>query len=434
MLIPSIDIQDGQAVQLVGGETLAIEAGDPLAVAEGLAVAGEIAVVDLDAALGRGDNTSVIRELCRRHPCRVGGGIRDEDAARRWLDAGARRIVLGTAARPELLARLPRERVVVALDARHGEVVVEGWRTGTGRSIADALAEVRELAGGVLITFVELEGRLGGTALEKVAALVTAAGDARLTIAGGITDADEIARLDALGADAQVGMALYSGRLDLADALAAPLRSDRPDGLWPTVVCDEAGRALGLAWSDAESLREAVRSRTGVYHSRSREGLWRKGASSGATQELLRVDLDCDRDALRFRVRQAAPGFCHVGTRSCWGADGGLPELARRLAALRDDAAPGSYTARLLGDPELLASKLREEADELVRARTAAETVHEAADLLYFTLVRLVQSGVELSAVEAELDRRALQVTRRPGDAKPIPAATARRVPLPPVH
>lgn len=419
MLIPSLDIQDGQAVQLVGGETFALSAGDPLAVAEQLAVAGELAVVDLDAALGRGDNARIIRELCRRHRCRVGGGIRDEDSARRWLDEGAAALVLGTAARPELLARLPRERLVVALDARHGDVVVDGWRTSTGRSIEQALADVRELVAGVLVTFVEREGRMAGTALERVAPLVEACGDARLTVAGGVTTAEEIARLDALGADAQVGMALYTGQLDLAEALAAPLRSDRADGLWPTVVCDEAGRALGLAWSDAESLGEAVRTRRGVYHSRSRSALWIKGASSGATQELLSVDLDCDRDALRFRVRQAGRGFCHAGTRSCWGSDRGLDALARTLRARLDDAPPGSYTARLLGDPALLDAKLREEVDELVEARTPGEVVHEAADVLYFTLVRLLAAGASLGDVEAELDRRARRVTRRAGEARP---------------
>jgi phosphoribosyl-AMP cyclohydrolase / phosphoribosyl-ATP pyrophosphohydrolase len=418
MIVPSIDLMDGQTVQLVGGKEHALDAGDPRPIAKRFALAGEIAVIDLDAALGSGSNAELVRDLVRIAPCRVGGGIRDLQTAVQWLDAGATKIVLGTAATPELLRQLPRERLVAALDADRGEVVVEGWRTNTGESILDRMRRLKGLVGGFLITFVEREGRLGGTNLDAVPELVEAAGDARVTIAGGITTPSDIARLDAMGADAQVGMALYTGRLDLGDAIAAPLRSDRPDGLWPTVITDESGVALGLAYSSAESLRQAVHSRRGVYHSRTR-GLWIKGESSGDTQQLLRVDVDCDRDTLRFTVRQRGRGFCHLGTATCWGATRGLPALEARIAAQAASATAGSYTARLLSDPALLRSKLVEEADELAAARDRANVASEAADLLYFASVAMRRAGVGLADVAAELDQRGLRLTRRPGNAKP---------------
>lgn len=416
MIVPSIDLMDGQAVQLIGGERKVLEAGDPRPIAERFARVGEIAVVDLDAALGRGDNTALIEQLVDIAPCRVGGGIRDLDSARHWLDRGARRIVLGTAARPELLAELPRERVVVALDARDGEVVVEGWTRPTGRQILERVAELRELAGGFLVTFVEREGRLAGFDRDMVRPIVDAAGAVPVTIAGGVTTAEDVAVLDAAGAEAQVGMALYTGRLPLADAFAAPLAA-RCEPPWATVVCDERGVALGLAWSDMESLGEAIERGRGIYHSR-RRGLWVKGETSGATQDLVRVDLDCDRDALRFVVRQHGAGFCHRDTRTCWGEDEGIGRLARVLAGRALQAPAGSYSRRLLEDDDLLASKLREEAAELAEARGAAEVVHEAADVMYFALVAMARSGVSLADVERELDRRSLRVTRRPGDAK----------------
>ena len=419
MIVPSIDLRQGRAVQLVGGETLKIDAGDPEPIARRFAVAGETAVIDLDAAMGKGDNTATIERLLKLAPCRVGGGIRDVDSARRWLDRGAHKIILGTAARPDVLRHLPKDRVIAALDARDGEVVVEGWQRKTGHGIYERMRELNGLVGGYLVTFVEREGRLGGTDMEQVAGLVAAAGDARVTIAGGVTTAAEIAELDRLGADAQVGMALYSGRLDLGDAIAAPLRSDRPDGLWPTVVCDAQGRALGLVYSNAESLRTAVQMRRGVYWSRSRDALWVKGETSGATQELLAVALDCDRDALRFTVAQTIPGFCHQHTWTCWGPDHGLPALARRVAERLQEAPEGSYTRRLFEDPELLRGKLLEEAAELAAARTPADVAWEAADVLYFALVAAVQYGVDLTQIEAELDRRALGLVRRKGDAKP---------------
>ncbi len=412
MIVPSIDLQGGQAVQLVEGRELAIEAGDPRPIAERFAVAGEIAVIDLDAAMGKGANRELIEDLIRRVPARVGGGIRDEATAVRWLDAGARRIILGTAATPELLAKLPRERLIAALDARDGEVVVEGWTARTGRRVLDRVAELKDHVGGFLVTFVEREGRMGGTDLELARAIVEAAGDAGVTIAGGVTEVAEIRDLDRLGADAQVGMALYSGRLDLGAAIAAPLASDRPDGLIPTVVTDEQGTALGLVYSSDESIRAAVAERRGIYHSRSR-GLWRKGESSGAAQELVRIDPDCDRDAVRFVVRQEGAGFCHLARRSCFGEDAGLGALMRRLEARRTAAPAGSYTKRLFESPELLAAKLTEEAGELVAAHEREHVVHEAADVLFFTLARLAAEGIDLAEVERHLDRRALKVTRR---------------------
>jgi len=412
MIVPSIDLQDGHAVQLIGGETKALDAGDPRPLATTYGRVGEIAVVDLDAALGRGSNAAVIEELLDLARCRVGGGIRDVASAIRWLDRGATRVVLGTAARPEVLQELPSERVIAALDARHGEVVVEGWQKRTGQQVLERIAALRDLVGGFLVTFVEREGRLQGTDLAFAKEIKAAAGDAAVTIAGGITTAEEVRALDQLGCEAQIGMALYTGKLPLAEAFAAPLASDRPDGLWPTVVVDERGVALGLCYSDLDSLRAALEHGQGVYHSRSR-GLWVKGATSGAIQELLRVDADCDRDALRFTVRQAPPGFCHLATRTCWGEEDGLGALARCLAARKETAPPGSYTARLLADPALLGAKLREEAQELAEAQSRAQVVHEAADVLYFTLTTLARHGVDLAEVEAALDRRARMVTRR---------------------
>jgi len=412
MIIPSIDLLDGEAVQLVGGEQLALNAGDPSPLADIYGRVGEVAVIDLDAARGEGSNAEVIRDLVRRAPCRVGGGIRTVQDAIAWLDAGAEKVILGTAARPEVLRQLPRERVIAAVDARHGEVVVEGWRRGTGREIRTVMEALRPFVSGFLVTFVEREGRLGGTAMDEVADLVHAAGDARVTIAGGVTSAAEIASLDRLGADAQVGMALYTGQLSLAEAFCAPLVSDRPDGLWPTVVTDARGIALGLTYSNAQSVSAALARGRGIYWSR-RRGLWEKGRTSGATQRLLSVAADCDRDALRFTVAQAEPGFCHIGMRSCFGPEAGLGRLERTLRDRVRSAPDGSYTRRLLDDPSLLRAKLLEEAAELAEARGGEAVTWETADLLYFAMVAAARDGVGLADVEVELDRRSRAMTRR---------------------
>jgi phosphoribosyl-ATP pyrophosphohydrolase len=419
MIVPSIDLMQGRAVQLRRGRELVLDGGDPLARLEEFAVAGEVAVVDLDAALGEGSNAALIREMVRRAPCRVGGGIRDLDTARAWLDAGAARIVIGSAASPDFCGALPRERVIAAVDAERGQVVVEGWRTATGRSVLERIRELVPVVGGFLFTQVEKEGAMGGFDFQAVAAAVRAAAErgARLTAAGGITTASEIAELDGIGADAQVGMALYTGRLALGEAVAAPLVKPVGD-VWPTVVCDEWGHALGLVWSTRESLARAIAQRRGVYWSRSRQAVWVKGETSGNTQELVRVDLDCDRDALRFTVRQRGAGFCHLERPACWPSGFDLDDLARTITQRAAQPESGSGTAKLLADPALLAAKLREEAEELGRANARADVVHETADVLYLALVALVRGGGTLTEVVAELSRRRGAVTRRPMAAK----------------
>lgn len=416
MLIPSIDLVDGQAVQLIGGEKLAIEAGDPRPWARRFGRVGTVAVVDLDAALGRGANEAVIRELLELAPCRVGGGIRSLEQARSWLDAGAEQIVVGTRAEAQFLDQLPRERVVVALDARRGVVATEGWTRTTGACVTERLGELQEHCAGFLVTCIENEGRLRGVDFDFVRQLKQAAGERPLTFAGGVATAAEIAQLEAMGVDAQVGMALYRGDLDLAAAWTAGLR-ETPDRLWPTVVCDEQGVALGFVYSSTRSIRAALEEGIGVYESR-RRGLWRKGETSGNVQELIRIEADCDRDALRFFVRQAGTGFCHREQSSCWGPARGLKKLEQTLARRLRVREAGSYTNRLFDDPELLGDKLVEEARELATAEGPDEVVHEATDVLFFASVKLAQSGLSWAAVERELDRRSRRVQRRGGDSK----------------
>eukprot|EP01041_Mallomonas_annulata_P004061 gene4062-8076_t len=204
------------------------------------------------------------------------------------------------------------------------------------------------------------------------------------------------------------------GHPDFVSAFLARLRSDRQDGLFTSVVCDEQGVCLGLVYSNSESIRHAVSKRRGIFWSRSRGGLWVKGESSGMWQELLKIDLDCDGDALRFTVSLTVyvsdyisiclygdPGcFCHLMTRTCWGDPRGLQKMEALLRDRKKAAPEGSYTKRLFDDPNLLRKKLLEET-MLLRKEPIC-----------------VAAGVGISDIEAHLDKRSLKVTRRPGDAK----------------
>ncbi|KAK8146081.1 trifunctional histidinol dehydrogenase [Beauveria asiatica] len=223
-----------------------------------------------------------------------------------------------------------------------------------------------------------------------------------------------------------------TSKLLLSQVLSSQWKSDRPDGLVPTVVTDELGISLGLAYTSQDSILEALRTQTGVYQSRKR-GLWIKGATSGDTQELIRIALDCDNDTLKFVVKQKGR-FCHLQQFGCFGNLGGIAALEQTLVSRKESAPEGSYTARLFSDEKLLRAKIMEEAEELCDAKTQEEVAFEAADLIYFALTKAVSAGVSLADVQANLDAKSLKVKRRPGNAKgkwaekegiAIPAASA---------
>jgi phosphoribosyl-AMP cyclohydrolase / phosphoribosyl-ATP pyrophosphohydrolase len=258
MIVPSIDILGGRAVQLRGGRHPMIDVGAPEALDEKLSRAGEIAVVDLDAALGKGSNREIVLSLIKKYACRVGGGIRTRELALEYLNAGARAVMIGTKATPEFLGGLPADRLIAALDTNKEKIMVEGWTKSTEAILFDRIEELKPFVGGFLVTTIDREGEMNGFDFDRAAAIVKAAKGTRVTFAGGAGGGDEgaeqIARLDAMGADVQAGTAIATGALSLAKAFAAPLSSDRPDGMWPTAVCDEGGRFLGLVYSDLESL------------------------------------------------------------------------------------------------------------------------------------------------------------------------------------
>ncbi|ELR09301.1 trifunctional histidinol dehydrogenase [Pseudogymnoascus destructans] len=207
------------------------------------------------------------------------------------------------------------------------------------------------------------------------------------------------------------------GKLSVPAIIGSQWASDRADKLMPTVVTDERGVALGLVYSSQESISESLKTSTGVYQSRKR-GLWYKGASSGDTQELVRLSLDCDQDCLKFVVRQKGRGFCHLPQPTCFGELGGISKLEKTLQSRKISAPEGSYTARLFSDEKLLRAKIMEEAEELCDAKTKEEIAFEAADLIYFALTKAVAAGVTLADIETSLDAKSVKVKRRQGDAK----------------
>lgn len=224
--------------------------------------------------------------------------------------------------------------------------------------------------------------------------------------------------------------------ISIAAIFTSTLTTDRPDGLFTTLVVSPApsNSALGVVYSSIESIHAAIKDGEGVYQSRKRrDELWYKGKTSGATQKLLRLEKDCDSDAVKFVVEtKDGYGFCHLNRNLTCYKDGqlsggdatgsGLAKLNSTLLLRKQSAPEGSYTKRLFDDDKLLIAKLKEELDELIEAgqkKDSKEVAFECADLFYFALTWCIKHNVSLADVERNLDIKSLKVTRRKGDAKP---------------
>jgi phosphoribosylformimino-5-aminoimidazole carboxamide ribotide isomerase len=222
MLIPSIDLQDGAVVQLVQGERLAIKDDDIFKWVRAFARFPKVQVIDLDAAMGRGDNLGVVRQIAPALSCRVGGGIRTVERAKDVLAAGAKKIIASSAlfkdGKPDLAFAkqlsdaVGIEHVIAAVDSKGGQVVIHGWKTPLPITAVEAVRALEPFCGEFLYTHVDAEGLMGGTNRDAIFAVRNATGR-RVTAAGGITTQEEIDDLDAHGVDAVVGMALYTGKL-----------------------------------------------------------------------------------------------------------------------------------------------------------------------------------------------------------------------------
>jgi phosphoribosylformimino-5-aminoimidazole carboxamide ribotide isomerase len=226
MIIPCIDLMGGKVVQLVQGRDKALEGDAPLAMLHKFDAFREIQVIDLDAAMGKGSNDQIVELLAKRATTRVGGGIRTVERARGLLQQGAYKVIVGTAAFQaggvniafvsELAQAAGRERVVIALDSKNGHIVVRGWSEATGLAAEEVLRQLEPYCSGFLCTYVDKEGMMEGTDLDWFRRL-RAATRHELTAAGGISTMDEIRELGSLGIHCALGMAIYTGRLDLAE-------------------------------------------------------------------------------------------------------------------------------------------------------------------------------------------------------------------------
>jgi phosphoribosylformimino-5-aminoimidazole carboxamide ribotide isomerase len=227
MLIPSIDLMGGKIVQLVQGERKALEFDDFEEWIKRFSSFPLVQLIDLDAALGSGHNRELVAEFARRLPCQVGGGIRSIETAQRMLSLGARRVIFGSSlirdGRPdaafaeEIMAAVGAEKLVFAIDSREGCVAIRGWRQLTDITPLEMIAALERCCSAFLYTHIDSEGLLQGFPL-NTAIQLRAATSQQLIVAGGIATSEQIDELHALRIDAVVGMAIYTGRIQLTQS------------------------------------------------------------------------------------------------------------------------------------------------------------------------------------------------------------------------
>lgn len=420
MVISSIDLKGGEVVQLKNGKDLVLKREDPLSLIKEFDRYGKVAVVDLDAAMGEGDNLDLMKSLLRKGDVRCGGGIRTTKRAKELVSLGAQKVIVGSTAwegdpassylnkdfLSELVAAIGKERVIIALDARDGKVAINGWKKTLDLNYLDAAVLAEKYSSELLFTCVEREGCLKGGPLEEAKKLRERVSSS-LTIAGGVSTIDEIVALEDLCCDVQLGMALYTGAVDLGEAFVSCLNWKKVGDLIPVIAEDAAGEVLMMGYANREAFKKTQDLGQLTFFSRTRKKLWTKGETSGHFLYVEKLRADCDRDTVLATVRPAGP-VCHRGTYTCW-TDRVIPRstwerLADTISERIKSGDSASYTASL--SQERVREKLMEEAGELVEANGREDLIWEAADVLYFLTVLITKEGLTIQDVLDELDRR----------------------------
>ncbi|MBQ3648685.1 MAG: bifunctional phosphoribosyl-AMP cyclohydrolase/phosphoribosyl-ATP diphosphatase HisIE [Treponema sp.] len=428
MVISSIDLKDGHVVQLKNGKDLVLQRDDSDALIDEFNKYGEVAIIDLDAALrntdekGNTKNTELLKSLLRRGNVRVGGGIRDVKKARQLISLGAEKVIIGSAAwnasrkdgepilntafLDELVKAIGRQRIIISVDAINGKIAVKGWTETANISLIEGAREAEKYASELLFTGGEKEGCMQGTDMGMVKELRNAV-KCRVIAAGGVNSLEQVVELERMGCDVQLGMALYTGVVSLKDSFIECLDWKKTDGMIPLIAQSEAGEVLMMGYANKDAFERTFKDGKLTFFSRTRKALWTKGETSGHFLQLVKLRADCDRDTVLATVIPHG-GACHTGSWTCFGSEPDAKSNMERLyATIADRFAnpkPGSYTATL--NDKRVREKVMEEAEELTEAEGKDEVVWEAADLLYFVSVLMYKEGVNWQDVYNELDKR----------------------------
>ena len=307
----------------------------------------------------------------------------------------------------ELCDAIGKQRVIISVDAIHGKIAVKGWTETVDIPLVEGAKQAEKFCSELLFTCVEKEGCMQGTDMEACRALRNAV-NCRLVVAGGVNNLEQIVELEKIGCDVQLGMALYTGAVNLKDAFVNCLNYEKTGGLIPVIAQSPAGEVLMLGYANKEAFEKSFDTGRLTFFSRTKNRLWTKGEESHHYLDLIKMRADCDRDTVLATVFPNG-GVCHTGSYTCFNAEpGAKSNLERLYATIAERFAnprPGSYTATL--DAKRVREKVMEEAEELTdEAESREDVIWEAADLIYFVSVLMYKEGVTWQDVYDELDRR----------------------------
>lgn len=428
MVISSIDLKDGHVVQLKNGRDLVIQRDDADNLINEFNFYGEVAVIDLDAAMGNVDakgntvNTNLLKSLLRKGNVRTGGGIRTVKRARELISLGAEKVIIGSSAwnknpssndsvlntefLEELVQAIGKQRIIISVDAINGKIAVKGWTETIDVSLIEGAKQAEQYCSELLFTCVEKEGCMQGTNIDMAQELRNAV-KCRLVVAGGVSTESEIEQLEKMGCDVQLGMALYTNKVSLKDSFIRCLDWKKTDGMIPVIAQSEHGEVLMMGYANHEAFKKTFDTKKLTFWSRTRNTLWTKGETSGHFLEVKKLRADCDRDTVLATVVPHG-GVCHTGSFNCFSSEAdeksSMERLYGTIAERFANPKPGSYTATL--DSKRVREKIEEEAEELCEADGKDEVIWEAADLLYFVSVLMYKEGVNWNDIYSELDRR----------------------------
>ncbi len=427
MVISSIDLKDGSVVQLKNGKDLVLKRDDADALINDFNRFGEVAVIDLDAAMGNVDekgntpNTKLLKSLLRKGNVRVGGGIRTVKKARELISLGAEKVIIGSSAwksdgtkddflntefLEELTQAIGKDRIIISVDAINGKIAVKGWAESLDINMVDGAKAAEKYASELLFTCVEKEGCMQGTNMEMVKELRSAV-KCRVVAAGGVNSLEQICELEKLHCDVQLGMALYTGVVNLKDAFMGCIDWEKVDGMVPVIAQSVEGEVLMMGYSNREALAKTFDTNKLTFFSRTRNTLWTKGETSNNYLDVVKLRVDCDRDTILATVNPNGP-TCHTGAWTCFGSEpiakSNMERLYKVISERFANPRPGSYTATL--NDKRVREKVMEEAEELTEAEGKEDVIWEAADLFYFVSVLMYKEGVDWQDVYNELDKR----------------------------
>jgi phosphoribosylformimino-5-aminoimidazole carboxamide ribonucleotide (ProFAR) isomerase/phosphoribosyl-AMP cyclohydrolase len=402
LFIPTLNISDGNAVLIKHGKVEKI-LGDPMVKAQYLSITKNFNIVDVDRSKGCGNNKEIIKSIVSMYPCYVGGGIRTIDDANEMITAGARRIVISTAAQ-DLISLIPKNKIILAIDIDENlNVMTHGRSYTTDVTIFDFLTKFMAKVEMISIVFHNTEGTFSGIPLEKVKQIKDHIRDYRIKLAcgGGICNLDEIAALVSIDITPQFCSGFWNDCFTLGEVFYTILTLKQnndwlktPSGanVIPCIVQHVHGNILGFRFGTPETIKLCVDTRIATFYDKKKNSIMFQGMTSGFFHKVLSVHLNCDLSCVRIVVDPDGKHFCHLGQDSCFGycdpAKGGMKTLQYKLAN------------NVTNIQEINKTKIINDCNSLIKANSSKNVTDSAANVLFSLVNILTKHHVSIETVE----------------------------------